>query len=88
MSGRARTGHAAKVYPERWAGKHCLCAAVVCALRSFLKRWFSSLVSFTVLGCGAACVFGQGEQPSAAEKKSATTIVAAALAQSSAARRV
>ena len=40
-----------------------------------MKRWFSNLVSFAVLGCGAACVFGQAEQPSAAEKKSATTIV-------------
>jgi hypothetical protein len=40
-----------------------------------LKRWWAILAGFAVLSCGAARVFGQGEQPSAAEKKSATTIV-------------
>jgi hypothetical protein len=41
----------------------------------FLKRWLSILAVFVALGYGARCVFGQGEQPTAAEKKSATTIV-------------
>ncbi len=40
-----------------------------------MKRWFTILVGFWALGVGTARVFGQAEQPSAAEKKSATTIV-------------
>ena len=42
---------------------------------NFLKGWLAILAVIASLTCGAACAFGQAEQPTAAEKKSATTIM-------------
>ena len=40
-----------------------------------MKRWMVILGISVVLSCGAACAFGQTEQPTPAEKRSATTIM-------------